>query len=422
MDSISLYVLLLMLYRPWLPLLSDTEPHTVTLPERSSTTATAKSDATTTAHGVYDQKGGITAWHTSLPFNRETVGIHDKSALDTGGVINSWLPSIYVSAEEVPSGGEPIPLLVHEKRVDLHNVVAFVSKKRLREDVEQVMGIRNRQNERASAHLERVRRYIEAEFEEMGIAGRRQKASHEGITIENVIGHITGTRYPDSVIVVGAHIDSEKASPGADDNASGIAGMLEIARILSLYKPEHSIDFVGFDGEEIGWLGSKLYVSEARNSGAIKKIKAVLNFDMIGYYSDRPDSQEIPEGFEAAYPEVVDRLNKNENRGDFIIIISRAEATFIADHYLKSASNYVPDLKAENLEHKGEMVGTLAASDHVPFWRVGVPAIHVSDGADSRNPHYHSSFDRIYDVDFEFLENVVSASLATVAAISEVSH
>ena len=309
-----------------------------------------------------------------------------------------------------------------DQPVDLQEMVAHVNRRRLKEDVESVIGIRNHYNKQALTSLERVRRYIEAEFEEMGVESRRQKAFHSDVMVENVIGHIEGTHYPDSVIVVGAHMDSEKSSPGADDNGSGIAGMLEIARVLSSYAPKYSIDFVGFDCEEIGWLGSKLYVNKAQNNGAVKKIKAVINLDMIGYYSDSPNSQKIPEGFETVYPKVVGRLNENKNRGDFIIIISRAGADFIVDQYLESVADYVPELKVENLEQKGEMVGTLAASDHVPFWRVGVPAIHVSDGADSRNPHYHSSFDRIHDVNFEFLENVVSASLITVAVISEVSY
>lgn len=315
-----------------------------------------------------------------------------------------------------------IPFIANDKPVNLQKMVTCVSRRRLQEDVESVIGVRNRQDAQALTNLECVRRYIEAEFEEMSVESRRQKASRDGLTVENVIGRIVGTHYPDSVIVVGAHMDSEKSSPGADDNGSGIAGMLEIARVLSSYAPKYSIDFVGFDCEEIGWLGSKLYVNKAQNNGAVKKIKAVINLDMIGYYSDSPNSQKIPEGFETAYPKVVGRLNENRNRGNFIIIISRAGADFIANQYLESAADYVPALKVENLEQKGEMVGTLAASDHVPFWRVGIPAIHVSDGADSRNPHYHSSFDRIHDVNFEFLENVISASLITVAVISEVAY
>ena len=217
--------------------------------------------------------------------------------------------------------------------------------------------------------------------------------------------------------------DTVDDSPGADDNATGIAGMLEAARVLSNYNFDHTIKFIGFDLEEEGFGGSAPYVSNSILTG--ENLKGVINLEMIGYYDDAPNSQIFPTLFQNAFPNAATILEADSFRGNFIINAGFTGLTALQDSFSNAAATYVPELKVVDLiatNFSDIPNQALIRSDHAPFWFSNRPAIMLTDGAEFRNPYYHTSNDVIGNLNKEFMTNVVKASVATLATLAGVRN
>lgn len=201
---------------------------------------------------------------------------------------------------------------------------------------------------------------------------------------ENVVAVMQGTTNPDTVIIVGAHYDSRSEdaynyAPGADDNASGIAGIVEIARILSHYGSKYTLEFIGFSAEEQGLYGSQHYVVNAKSSG--KKIKAMINLDMIAYTET---------------PNWTVRLQSDEKSAWLIELASTMATTY---------TNLIP---YSVLQSGGR-------SDHYWFQKKGYTTLSVSDGIPSDNPNYHTTFDDFSTLTIPFEVEIIKMGLATLA-------
>jgi Zn-dependent M28 family amino/carboxypeptidase len=231
--------------------------------------------------------------------------------------------------------------------------------------------------------LETAARYIEAQ---LGPGARRQEYASAGRTVSNIeVGA--------GAVVVGAHYDTVPGSPGADDNASGVAAVIELSRMLS---PE-KINFVAFANEELPYshgeeMGSFVHARRARERG--ERIEAMFSLEMLGCYSDAPGSQRYPPVIGWFYPD----------RADFIAfvgdlgarrLVKRAHALFRRHSAFPSQSLAAP-----------AFVPGITRSDHWSFRQHGFPALMVTDTAFNRYPHYHLASDTPEKLDYQRMAQV----------------
>lgn len=303
---------------------------------------------------------------------------------------------------------------------DLQELVNAVDSNRLRSNLEFVEGIRHATA--GLAHLQAVRDSIENVFSALQLHTEKQVFMSGNYAATNVLGSAPGIGQADSVIIVDAHYDSVSNAPGADDNGSGTVGVWEIARLLSRYPTKKTVRYIGFDQEEAGLVGSIQYISNG--VPANETIAGVLNFEMIGYYSEEPNSQTLPTGFNIFFPDVAAALTADQYRGNFITNVGQAALPQVANLFASSAASYVPDLKVLTvLEPVGFTLFDLRRSDHAPFWVSGIPAVMITDGANFRNECYHTPGDTLNEkLNFTFMANVVKATLAAAAQFAEVQH
>jgi hypothetical protein len=228
----------------------------------------------------------------------------------------------------------------------------------------------------------------------------------------NVIGTLTGTTHPDEIVIVSAHYDSIPKSNGADDNASGIAAVLETARLLADEQHARTLKLACWDQEEPALYGS--YVFANREMKRNTDIKVVYVYDEIGWSDDKPDSQQVPSGFNILYPAEAKKMKANQNRANFVLIVSDQKASPWAQAIADQADKLgLPSIHLEvNLD--GEVPSDLKGSDHASFWTEGYPAIEINDTSKYRNPFKHTQFDTIDRLDSDFAVKVISAVIASV--------
>lgn len=195
-------------------------------------------------------------------------------------------------------------------------------------------------------------------------------------------------------ILIGAHYDSVPGTPGADDNATGVAVLLEFARQFATEPTRYPLRLVAFDMEESGLLGSKNYAALMHQTQ--QHLRLMISLEMLGYCDSTPGSQSYPPLLARFYP----------NRGDFIGLIGNWHTVgdlMRISHSIRQVGVPSQWLPAGN---RGLIVPLTRLSDHAPFWDLGYPAIMVTDTAFLRNPHYHKSSDTIASLDLDFLTGV----------------
>lgn len=248
---------------------------------------------------------------------------------------------------------------------------------------------------------ERAGALMQTRLEALGLSVQRNESSSSRFPTSNIIADLSGTTHPEEVVLVGAHYDAFYA--GADDNTTGVAAVLELARVLSQHRYPRTLRFVGFDLEEVGLIGSTRYITS--QSGP-ERIVASLVFDCIGYFDSRPGSQQSLPGL------------PTPAAGDFLAAIgndvsSRRAAELYA---LNQALNLIPLVSIlAPRDGTSPTVGSLMRSDHTPFWLTGHEALFLTDTADFRNPHYHQETDTVDTVDPSGFQKVVQLSAATLA-------
>jgi Zn-dependent M28 family amino/carboxypeptidase len=242
---------------------------------------------------------------------------------------------------------------------------------------------------------------------------------HTYATGVNVIGVKAGTSIPAEQVLVSAHYDSVTGCAGADDNGSGVAGVLEAARVLALEPHERTTVVACWDEEERGLIGSRAYVTRAKANG--DQIAANFVFEMIGYKSSEPGSQMSDEQIATIFPDAEAQLAANEYRGDFILMIhdTRSDPA-IADFTATAELVGLPTIAIRVLDglKTNQAAGALRRSDHAPFWDVDYPGIQLTDTAEYRNSHYHCTDgpDAVADLDMAFATQVVQATAGAAAA------
>ncbi|MBD2297483.1 M28 family peptidase [Nostoc sp. FACHB-190] len=195
-------------------------------------------------------------------------------------------------------------------------------------------------------------------------------------------------------ILMGAHYDAVPGTPGADDNATGVAVLLELARKFAAEPAKYPLRLVAFDMEEYGLLGSAEYAALLHQQQ--QPLRLMISLEMLGYCNFIPGSQRYPSPLEKFYP----------NTGDFIALIGNLRT--IRDLISLSRSIRKVGVPSQWLPvpNRGLIVRQTRLSDHAPFWDLGYPAIMVTDTAFLRNPHYHQPSDNIASLDLNFLTGV----------------
>ncbi|MEG4405298.1 M28 family peptidase [Microcoleus sp. MON2_D5] len=206
-------------------------------------------------------------------------------------------------------------------------------------------------------------------------------------------------------IVIGAHYDTVPGSPGADDNATGVAVLLELARDIASGPLKYPVQLVAFDMEEYGYLGSSHHAAKYKQQQ--ESIRLMISLEMLGYCNHNPNSQSYPAGLKYFYPD----------SGNFIALIGTLRT--VPDLINLSGKIRKSGQPCEWLPvpNRGLIVPDTRRSDHVPFWDNGYPAIMVTDTANMRNPHYHRESDKIETLDLDFLTGVCQGLVEAIRYI-----
>lgn len=306
-------------------------------------------------------------------------------------------------------------------QLDIQAIVDQVDSNRLHSNLEFIASPRHRFT--SPNHLGAVKDSIEQAFLAADLDTWREEVPYGNYTGQNIIGRLEGTTQADKTYIIDAHFDTVSNSPGADDNGSGVAGVLEILRVLAPYRFSKTLRFIGFDLEEEGLIGSEHYATN--NISAEETIEGVFNMEMIGYYSDEPNSQTFPTGFNLLYPDQYAIIQADEFRGNFISNIGDQNAVALQTAYANAAALYVPDLKVISLTAPSNwllITPDFGRSDHAPFWIAGIPALMLTDGSNFRNSNYHTVNDELETLNFTFMSQVVKAIVGAVAEEAGIEH
>lgn len=237
-----------------------------------------------------------------------------------------------------------------------------------------------------------VREYVRSQLAQWGTV-ETHAFREQGTVFQNLILNLPG-RSTKPPILIGAHYDAFPGSPGADDNATGVAVLLELARLFTAQPARYPVRLVAFDFEETSYdrAGSTHYANFLQQ----EPLRLVLSLEMLGYCHQTPGSQQYPAGLQHFYP----------NQGNFIALIGNLKT--VPDLVRLSRNVRSCGVPCEWLPagKRGLIVPDTRRSDHAVFWDKGYRALMVTDTSFLRNPHYHKSSDRLETLDLTFLTHV----------------
>lgn len=268
----------------------------------------------------------------------------------------------------------------------------------LRGDVETLAVRIGRRSTFHPAELERCADFIAQRLESAGYQVNRPTFVSRGEKVSNIEAVLKGTANPAEIVVVGAHYDSYDGLSGADDNASGVAGVIALANRFAQHPQARTIRFVLFVNEEppAFWtpdMGSWVYAKACRAAG--DKVVGMLSLESIGCYSDRPGSQHYPPPLGSFFPDT----------GNFIAFVGNTSSRSLVHDAIGMFRATTP-FPSEGAALPGLLPG-VGWSDHWSFWKEGYPALMVTATAPYRNEHYHTPADRPEDLDYERTARVV---------------
>lgn len=280
---------------------------------------------------------------------------------------------------------------------------------RLREHVRRLAGEIGERHVWRPQALHAAAEYIGGEWRRQAHAVTAQRYSAFGVTSENLEIALAGTARPAEIIVVGAHYDSVRGSPGANDNASGVAALLEIGRLIKHARLGRTVRLVAFVNEEPpffywGEMGSGVYARAARERG--EDIRLMMSLEMLGAYDDRPGSQGYPPLLGWFYP----------NRANFIAFVSNLASRHVLKRTV-AAFRGGCEFPSESLAAPWFVPG-VSWSDQLSFWRAGYRALMVTDTAFHRYPHYHSAQDTPDKLDYARMAQVVEGLAKAIVSLA----
>lgn len=257
--------------------------------------------------------------------------------------------------------------------------------------------------------LQDIEAFVASEMAAAGLAVELHDFEFRGRRFNNVVGMREGLDPSRPKLVVGAHFDSVSSSPGADDNASGVAALLEIARLLRDVPLQSGLEFVGFNLEELQHLvppiyrvGSRAYVEDLERRGV--RVRGAFVLEMVGYT-----------GPGQTVPAAVQLVKKVPRVGNFLAAVGDGSSEPLLVALERAARDVVP-LVTLSVPLRGYLVPDTRRSDNARFWDAGIPALMVTDTADLRNPNYHRTSDTPETLNYGFLAATV---IAVAGAVTE---
>lgn len=292
----------------------------------------------------------------------------------------------------------PLPLTPDETQTRTH----------LRKHVEMLAQTIGGRNAVRYQNLCRAAGYIEEQLRSLGYRPARQIYEAGNQTFTNVEAELSG-KSEGAVLIIGAHYDTAGGLPGANDNASGVAATLELARQFAGGKQARRIRWVFFANEEPPYfqssaMGSHVYAKRCREGK--EEIAAMLSLETIGYYSERPGSQTYPVGLHLGYPD----------RGDFLGFVANIQSALLLRRVLK-AFRQGTSLPAQGAAAPSSIPG-IGWSDHWSFWQFGYRALMVTDTAPYRYPYYHTAEDTPEKLDYDRMARAVTGLAAVVRELA----
>ena len=297
--------------------------------------------------------------------------------------------SFYVTSMPGRSYSGPLPRL---------SEVEIESRERLKKHVSMLAEVIGERNIKHYESLKASLDYIEGNLRERDLEVFEQEYSVDGKLVKNIEAQIRGTERPDEIIIVGAHYDSV-SSPGANDNASGVAALLELAGIFKVRSSERTLRFVAFVNEEPPYfqteqMGSRAYARRSRERG--DNIVAMLSLETIGYYSDVENSQLYPFPFSLFYP----------SKGNFIGFVGNTSSRSLVRRAIRVFREGAA-FPSEGVAAPGWLTG-IGWSDQWSFWKEDYPGVMITDTALFRYPNYHKRSDTPDKIDFDRMVRVVA--------------
>lgn len=253
-------------------------------------------------------------------------------------------------------------------------------------------------------HLAAAEAYVCQQWQSSELHLIREEFSSEGATCANLIARTSEvTRGPR--LIVGAHLDTVPGSPGADDNASGVAALLELSHLFAGYQGPVGLEFVAFALEEAGLVGSTHYAVKLRREQA--QVLGMLSLEMLAF-TETQGLQQYPWWLRGRFPV----------QGTYIGLAANARSRTLL-RTVEAAMRTAPGLPVETLRlpGRGAIFPEARLSDHAPFWDCGYPALLVTDTAMFRNPHYHRASDKVETLDLDFLARVTEGLAAALEAL-----
>lgn len=250
---------------------------------------------------------------------------------------------------------------------------------------------------------------------ELGLEVERPTFEFAGERYRNVVGRLPGREPDRRRLLIGAHFDSVPGSPGADDNASGVAALLECARLLAGERLRRTVEFVGFnleepqEGVQNHRVGSGAYARAAAESGV--RYAGCFVLEMVGYTDPRPGSQGAP--WLLFWKDVPEE-------GTFLAAVGNWRARRLLGAVREAAGAEAPGLRVvtHRTPLRGWLLPVTRLSDHARFWDEGWPAVMLTDTAFLRNPHYHQATDRPETLDFGFMARSVATTVGAVRRLA----
>jgi Peptidase family M28 len=318
-------------------------------------------------------------------------------------IIGSWRRVFVLLLTMAAIGSAGWWVMIKMPGKNISSLIALSAEERnlrheLRADVEKLAGDIGERNEFHYAELRTAADHIEHSFSAAGLLPRRQRYEMRGHTYDNIEVEIRGDL--PQIVLVGAHYDSVFGAPGANDNGSGVAAVLALARRFSGKHFQRTLRFVAFVNEEPPYfqtpeMGSFVYAQRCKERG--DEISAMISLETIGYFSDAPHSQTYPlPGVNAFYP----------TTGNFIGFVGNVQSRTLLRRVIALFREH-GKIPSEGAAFPALVPG-VSWSDQWSFWQHGYPGIMVTDTAPFRYPHYHAASDTPDKLDYDRFALVVS--------------
>jgi Zn-dependent M28 family amino/carboxypeptidase len=303
--------------------------------------------------------------------------------------------------------------LLNRKKHDDTDATAAELTERLRTHVVRLAGLIGPRHLGKPKALAATATLIENEFVAAGYSVDRLPYTVNGKEVANFVAELPGTTKADEIVVLGAHYDTVWCTPGADDNASAVAVLLEVARLMRSWQGQRTVRFVAFPCEEMPHyhtsdMGSQVYAQRCRERSEC--VVGMCCLEMVGYYTSAPASQQVPPGIPKFLRWLLPR------RGDFLAAVGNLRSWRLARTFRRGFRRAVRfPLFTICLP---ELIPEIRMSDNSSFWDQGYQALMLTDTSFLRNPHYHEATDTPETLDYEAMAQVTLGVLGGIAAVA----